>query len=94
MNIDDYQVKRRFSIEEITEINLIIIYDSTDKWKDSYYQRLFDLTVKDTIAMMFDLNYEGWSFHDWIDYVWVISHPFIKLSIVENLPHPLRKGPS
>ena len=37
--------------------------------KDSYYQRLIDLTVKDTIAMMFDLNYEGWSFHDWIDYV-------------------------
>ena len=60
MNIDDYQVKRRFSIEEITEINLIIIYDL-------YYQRLLDLTVKDTIAMMFDLNYEGWSFHDWID---------------------------
>jgi len=30
MNIDDYQVKRRFSIEEITEINLIIIYDSMD----------------------------------------------------------------
>ena len=30
---------------------------------------LIDLTVKDTIAMMFDLNYEGWSFHDWIDYV-------------------------
>jgi len=25
--------------------------------------------VKDTIAMMFDLNNEGWSFHDWIDYV-------------------------
>jgi len=25
--------------------------------------------VKDTIAMMFVLNYEGWSFHDWIDYV-------------------------
>jgi len=30
VNIDDYQVQRRFSIEEITEINLIIIYDSMD----------------------------------------------------------------
>jgi len=59
VNIDDYQVKRRFSIEEITEINLIITYDSMDKRKDLYYQRLFDLTVKDTIAIMFDLNYEG-----------------------------------
>ena len=74
MNIDDYQVKRIFSIEEIAETNLIIIYDSMDKWKDSYYQHLFDLTAKDTIVMKFDLNYEGWSFHDWIDYVWDLSH--------------------
>jgi len=41
-----------------------------DQWKDSYYQRLFDLTVKDTIAMMPDLIYEGWSCHD---YVWDLS---------------------
>jgi len=52
-------------MEETTEINLKLIYDSMDKWKDSYYKRLFDLTVKDAIAMMFEsLNYEGWSFHD------------------------------
>jgi len=30
VNIGDYQVKRIISIEEITEINLIIIYDSMD----------------------------------------------------------------
>ena len=37
--------------------------------KDLYYQLLFDLNVKDTIAVIFDLIYEVWSFHDWIDYV-------------------------
>ena len=85
MNNDDCQVKRGVSFEDTTEINLIFIYRSMDKWKDLYYQLLFDLNVKDTIAVIFDLIYEVWSFHDWIDYVWDLSHSLIILSIVEYL---------
>jgi len=26
--------------------------------------------VEDSVVVMFDLNYEGRPFHDWVDYVW------------------------
>jgi len=41
--------------------------------------RLFALTVKDTIVMMFDsvIYGGGWTYHVWIDYIRDLSHPLI-----------------
>jgi len=78
-NIDDSRAKWRLSFEDTSEMNLILfvsfedtsemklifICNSMDSWKDSYYQRLFDINVKVNIAMMLDLLFDGLSFYDW-----------------------------
>ena len=70
MNINDCQVRDILFFEATPEIYLIFNYYVINKWGNSYYLRLFDFTVEDTVVVMFDLNCEGRPFHDCVDYVW------------------------
>jgi len=53
--------------------------------------------VEDTVVLTFDLNYEGWPFHDWVDYVWDLFSQLvllINLSIVKKLPFVALRNPA
>jgi len=67
--MNDCQVQEILFVEASTEIYLIFNYYVMNKSRNSYYLRLFDFTVEDTVVVMFDLNCEGRPFHDWVDYV-------------------------
>ena len=54
-----YRIYNSLKQLRIEDIYLMFNYYVINKWGNSYYLRLFDFTVKDTVVVMFDLNYEG-----------------------------------